>query len=145
MNSEAKKWKNLERKKFTKKATHLKEIKEKEKIRELEKCPQEKSEFESLSIFDKNRIDAMVKEKVVVSSIGDVELDDDEIALLSLPPEFALRKRLISVEMKTDAQMGMAKVRFQLHKEELAKDYDDNDDIALIEISRNVRSSQRLN
>lgn len=99
VNSEAKVWRNIERKKkFTKKATHLKEIKEKEEIRELEKCPQEIKEFENLSIFKKVRIEAMVKQKVEVSSIGEVELDD----VLSLPPKFAVRKRLNSVEMTSD-------------------------------------------
>ena len=78
VNFEAQKWRKFERHKFSKKASHLKTIKENEEIRELEKCPQEISEFQELSIFERKRIEKMKKEKVVVSSIGGVELDEDE-------------------------------------------------------------------
>ena len=54
----------------------------------------------------------MEKEKVVVKSISEVDLDEDEIALLSLPPKFAIRRRLNSIDMKTDTQMGLAKTRY---------------------------------
>lgn len=92
----------FERTKFSKKANHLKQIKENKERIELEKCPEEIREYENLSIFNKDRIENMTKEKVVVSSIGEVELDEDEIALLNLPPKFAVRKRLNSIDMETD-------------------------------------------
>ena len=44
---------------------------------ELEKYPIEIKEYNKLSIFDKGRIEEIRNEKLVVSSIGNIELDDD--------------------------------------------------------------------
>ena len=68
------------------------------------------------------------KEKVEVTKIGNVSLDKDEIALLSLPPKFAVRKRLDSLTMQTDVEMSMAKVRYQTSKEEGVREIDSEDD-----------------
>ena len=80
--------------------------------------------------FARQQSSRLEAEKVDVKSIGEVELDEDEIALLSLPPKFAIRRRLKSIDMKTDAQMALAKCRYQIHREEQFKDeiVDENND-----------------
>ena len=65
------------------------------------------------------------KDILKVKKIGELELDSDEEALLKLPPKFAVRRRLCSIEMKTDLEMGVLKVRYQIHKEEDDKDSKD--------------------
>ena len=60
-----------------------------------------------------------------MSRIGKVELDSDEIAVLKLPPKFAIRRRLTETEMQTEIQMGMAKVRYQTHKEDLVREIEE--------------------
>ena len=62
------------------------------------------------------------KEKVEVIKIGEVKLDKEEEELLKLPPKFAVRKRLDSLSMEVDKEMCMAKVRYQLQKEDLVKE-----------------------
>ena len=117
VNKEAVNWRNIERKKYTKKMDHLNKIRKIEEEKQLEICPQEIIEFADLSIFNKDKMRNLKKQNVEVAAIGEVELDDDEIALLSLPPKFAIRRRLDEIEMETDNEMSMAKMRYQLHRE----------------------------
>ena len=63
-------------------------------------------------------MEKLEKEKVEITKIGKVVLDREETALLSLPPKFAIRKRLDSISMQTDVEIGMAKVRYQTAKED---------------------------
>ena len=53
VNCEVRKLRKFERTKFSKKANHLKQIKENKERIELEKCPEEIREYENLSIFNK--------------------------------------------------------------------------------------------
>ena len=53
----------------------------------------------------------------VISKIGKVDLDDDEIAVWRLPPKFAIRRKLDVLDMRTYLEMATAKVRYQIHKE----------------------------
>ena len=63
-------------------------------------CPEELSDYCGISIFKKEKMLALVKEKVEVSVIGEVKLDQDEKDLLCLPPKFAIRRRLKSIDMQ---------------------------------------------
>ena len=69
----------------------------------------------------------MSKEEVKVETIGKVKLDKDEKELLKLPPKFAVRKKLNSVAMEVDSEMCMAKVRYQKKKEDLVKEFEDEE------------------
>ena len=116
INSEAKRWRKLERSKYQSKVEHLKRIRKEEEIRKLQECPQEIIDYKDIIVFNKSEFDKMKKENVEISRIGNVELDRDEIAILKLPPKFAIRRKVKETEMQTELQMGMAKVRFQTHK-----------------------------
>ena len=84
-------------------------------------CPSEIEEFSEVSIFSKEKMMLLKKETVNVTVIGDVKLDSDERQLLCLPPKFAVRRRLKSIDMKTDLEMGLAKVRLQINKEKMVR------------------------
>jgi len=117
INREAKQWRKLERRKYVQKVNHLRTVKKIEEEKVLESCPQEMLEFSGLSIFSKEKIEAMRKEKVKVEAIGEVDLDKDEIALLSLPPKFAVRRNINEIDIQTDNELCMAKTRYQIHRE----------------------------
>ena len=129
INGEAKRWRKCEKSKYTSKVEHIKRLRKEEEIRFLEECPHEISAYKELTIFDKKKFDKLIKEKAEVSRIGNVELDDDEIAILKLPPKFAIRGKLKRTEMQTEMQMGMAKIRYQNHKEEAVREIDEFDEI----------------
>ena len=97
----------------------------------------------NLIIFNKEEFSKLKKEVTKISRIGNVKLDSDEVALLKLPPKFAIRRNLNEIEMQTEIQMGMAKVRYQTHKEDLVRDIDDELDNE--EIERNNKKRKKLN
>ena len=79
----------------------------------LIECPQEIIDYKDIKIFSKREMEEMRKGEVEVSKIGDVKLDDDEISVLKLPPKFAVYRKLDTLDMKTETEMAMAKVRYQ--------------------------------
>ena len=98
---------------------------------DLEICPQEIKEFECLSIFNREKMNSIKKQKVEVTPIGNVDLHEDEIALSSLPPKFAIRRTLDEVDIETDYEMCMAKTRYQIHRERKllnSKEYNGEDE-----------------
>ena len=141
INGEARRWKKLERSKFQSKIQHIKRLREEAKIKSLRECPPEIKEFANLRIFSKKRFDELKKENVDVSRIGDVKLDSDEISILKLPPKFAIRKKLTETDMQTEVQMGMAKVRYQHHKEDMVRKIDELDET---ENSENVVKRRKM-
>ena len=129
INTEIKKVRQKERIKFERKVSHLKDIKIKEEIKKLEECPEEIIKYKDVKIFSKTEMDKLSKEKVEITRIGEIELDENETALLSLPPKFAVRRRLCSISMQTDVEMGMSKVRYQIQKEDSVREIGENDEL----------------
>ena len=83
----------------------------------------------------------MRKEIVEVSTIGEVNLDEDERALLKLPPKLATRRKLEFADMRTDIEMGAAKIRYDTHKENSFKDIGEEDEI---EDNRKMKRRKQL-
>ena len=48
--------------------------------------------------------------------IGKVKADEDELAVLSLNPKFAVMKKLVETEMEQDIEMCLAKLRYETRK-----------------------------
>ena len=129
VNNEAKKWRRVEKSKYNTKANHLFNLRQMEEENKLQTCPAEISTYKNIKVFNKIEMEAMKKEKVEIESIGDVELDPDEKALLSLPPKFAVRRKLSKLDQKTDLELCMAKVRMQTHKENRIREIEGNNNI----------------
>jgi len=118
INKEMKNVRKVERMKYDKKAQHLKNIREEQEIQKLEKCPIELNEYREIIALSKKKTEELEKVLPEVNTIGKVELDNDEKAVLRLPPKFAIRRRLDSLSMQTEIEMGMAKTRYQVAREE---------------------------
>ena len=138
--NEMRKVRMVERKKYEAKAQHLKNIREREEIEKLEICPTEIEEFREIIALSKKKTEEIEKDTPEVNTIGKVELDSDEMAVLRLPPKFAIRRRLDSLTMQTEIEMGMAKTRYQVAKEESIKQLGIED-----EIEDKTRKKQRVN
>ena len=102
INNAAKKGRKMERSKFNKKVEHLNKIKLPTEIEKLQECPPDIKEYRNTIVFDKVEFDKIEKEETTISRIGEVELDSDEVALLKLPPKFAIRQSLKDSEMQTE-------------------------------------------
>ena len=127
INGEAKCWRKREKSKYDSKASHIKNIRKLDEEKQLETCPRELEEYRELKIFSKREMEKLEKEEVVISKIGKVELDKDELALLKLPPKFAVINKLDELDMKTDIEMAGAKMRYQFHREEEIRELEDGE------------------
>ena len=94
INGEAKSWRKREKSKYESKDEHIRNLRNIEIEKMLETCPRELNEYIELKIFKKGEMENMIKEEVVISKIGKVDLDQDEIAILKLPPKFAVINKL---------------------------------------------------
>ena len=67
INGEAKKWRNTEKRKYIKKADHIRKLRLEEEERELQTCPKELEEYRDLKIFSKKEMENLIKEEVTIS------------------------------------------------------------------------------
>ena len=95
----------LERQKYETKADHLKYIREKKETEKSEKCPEELDEYRDIKVLKRELIEKIEKEFPLAKTIGKVELDEDEKAILRLPSKFAVRRRLYRLTMQTEIEM----------------------------------------
>ena len=95
----------------------------------MDECPKKIYQYKDITVFNKLEMENLKKETVEISKIGEVDLDEDERALLKLPPKFAMRKNLSTVNMRADLEMGAAKVRYQVHRENSFKEISEEDNI----------------
>ena len=106
------------RQKYDKKLTHLKEKYMDDKERRMDIIPEELEEFRDLAIFNKEKFDNIETEVPTVVKYGEVELSEDEEAVLRMHPKMAIVTRLEQGYMELNQEIGYTKVRWQLRKEE---------------------------
>ena len=82
--------------KYRQKIDHLGNVrrKEEEKRKSRVEIPDEIKIYKDCIIFDEERFSSMKEAETGRKTIGKVELDEDEKAALSLPPNFAIMKFL---------------------------------------------------
>ena len=93
---EDKRWRNLERSKYSSKVEHLNKIRLEEEERMLQKCSTELEEYREFKVSNKIEMANMSEQDIEMSRIGKVELDENELAVLRLPSTFAVRRKLAS-------------------------------------------------
>ena len=74
--------------------------------------------MENLSIFSKKRFDDKKTYEYEVETIGEVTLTNNERMILRLPPKFAVEENLPAEGLALDEEMGFAKARMTICKEE---------------------------
>ena len=73
--------------------------------------------------FNEEKFSTLKKAKIGRLTIGNVEIDEDETAALSLHPNFAILKYLDEEEMERDIELGLTKIRLEKRNvEERKKD-----------------------
>ena len=122
------------RQKYMSKIAHLKRKFEKRKAEAKAKKPVQMSGFEGAKVFTSEFNDISIDD-ITVSQVGSVILPEKEKAVLRLHPKFAVRDMIDDEEIEFQEELGWAKLRFKLLKEEeerLDSD-DDEDDLTMTE------------
>ena len=90
--------------------------------------------YEGAKVFDKTEFDKIETDKIKVSKFGKLEVSGEEESALRLHPKFAILDKIDDEELDFQEELGYAKLRYTLLKEEEEKlDSDDEDDHKMTE------------
>jgi hypothetical protein len=102
------------REEYKSKIDHLR--KKFEKVRKDE-IPTDVIDYSSADVFDEEKYNNIKVEEISVTVIGQVELSDEERAVLRLHPKFAIRDEVTVENMEYEGELGNAKLRYELRRE----------------------------
>ena len=126
-------------KKYLNKTKYLEADRKREIVERLTIVPQGLEEFAECKIFNKEHMEKILPEKPEVTTIGKVDLDEEEKSILELNPKFAVLKRLNLLEMEQDIEVGIGKIRYEFRrKQELKRE------LEIYESEYGERASKRL-
>ena len=104
------------RAKYKCKLAHLK--KKFAKKVELAVKPVNLDEYNSAKVFDKKEFDGITPSEIQVSIVGNLVLSEEVKSVLRLHPKFAIREKIEDEELDFQQELGYAKLRYQLNREE---------------------------
>ena len=115
----------LIKQKNEKKIRWLREKNLKKEDKSEKQIPDILSKYEEINIFQ-NKTDVKENEsEIKVMVIGEVQIDDEELSVLKLPPDFAALANLSEEDFLHDEEMAMAKLRWE-KKKMIEEDLGDN-------------------
>ena len=110
------------KKKYEEKLKHLKDKYGKIRKEQIEKIPEEIEQFKEAKVFSSKYNDESETEvQPTVTVIGDLKVSDEELAVASLHTKFCVLPNLKIEEYWHDLEMGFAKLRYQLARENSEK------------------------
>ena len=118
----AQKTKETLKTKYDNKFEHLRDKYEEDKEKKMDTVPEEMEEYRELAIFSREKFDRIEVEIPTVVKYGDIELNEDEEAVLRLHPKMAMVARLDQGYMDLNQEIGYTKLRWQMRKEEEEED-----------------------
>ena len=107
--------------KYDKKFEHLKDKYRDDKEKRIDMVPEELTEFRDIAVFNKEKFDSMEIQVPEIVKYGEVEMNDDEEAVMRMHPKMAVMTRLDPGYTELNQEIGYTKVRWQLMKEEEEK------------------------
>ena len=103
--------------KYDQKLKYIGNKKEREKEEKLDMIPRGLEGYKNAKVFDKGKFDDLEIQSYEITVIGDVELSEEEKKVLRLHPKFALLQDLDMEDMELDIELGCAKLRYQIGRE----------------------------
>ena len=74
-------------------------------------------EFNSLSIFDREKYERLKELTYEITYVGDVTLSNVEKSILRMPPQFSIIETLQEGTIEFEQELSYGKLRIQLNKE----------------------------
>ena len=100
------------REKYKNKIEHLAAHRESEKREKLEIIPLGLEKYASCNVFNKEKMYSMKPQEISHKMIGEINISEEERAVLNLNTKFAVLKRLNQIDMEQDLELGLAKIRY---------------------------------
>ena len=117
LNAEAEDVRKTTREDNLAKIDHLHKKFKKKKEEEEQEIPENVKEYAKAKVFNKETYNNIEIEEISVTVIGQVELSDEENAVLRLHPKFSIRDDITEENLDFEQELGYAKVRYELRKE----------------------------
>ena len=117
LKSEARNKKKELRIKYSKKIEHLLKKYRQDDEDKLDAILKGMENLEDLSIFDRDKFNAIMNKDYEVTVVGDVDLTENERKVLRLHPKFSVIQDLPEDALDLDGELSYAKLRMQISKE----------------------------
>ena len=117
LRSESAKEGEMHESKYKEKIQHLKNKYRESMDDKVNKIPTGMEAFASLSIFNQEKFDKIKKETYKVTTLGDIEIDDDEECVMRLPPKFGILERLTREDFAFQQELCYTKIRMKIGQE----------------------------
>ena len=124
LQNEAKEMKNTGYMKYKEKIAHLRRRHKAEEKEKLDIVPEEISEFSALSVFKNEKFDQIIKDKITITLVGQVTIDEDEEAAMKLPPNFSVMQKLPKDGLAYEQEASYAKLRMDLRRKKEQEEED---------------------
>ena len=92
--------------KYDNKIEHLKNKYKDDKEKRLDMVPEEMAEFRDIAVFNKERFEKMEVQVPEIVKFGEVELNEDEEAVMRMHPKMAVMARLEQGYMELNQEIG---------------------------------------
>ena len=85
--------------------------------------PEDLKKFEDIMIFDKTKYENLKNDSYQIKIIGNVELSNDEKAVLRLHPKFCVLENLTLTRLEQKQKAVMAMLRMEISKQQKNKEF----------------------
>ena len=124
--------------KYKKKIAHIKDKYRRQENEIQEEIPADMEEYAQLRVFSKDEYDKITPQRYDPMIIGDVEISEEEKAILRLHPKFAVRPDLHQGGLEDEQEFGNAKMRMEISRQD-GEEYDEKEDLKQQECEARTR------
>ena len=117
LRSAARAVKSSYKQKYRHKITHLQKKYKEDEEDKLDKIPEDIEEFKELSVFSKAKFEKIIPVIYDTASVGEMQHDEDEKAILCLNPGFSVMQNLPKGGLEFEKETSYAKARMEIGKE----------------------------
>ena len=117
LRTEARLVKTEYKEKYKNKLEHLLRKYREDEDSRMDKVPENLQEFSNLSVFDKNKFSKVTAVTYDARVVGEVEVDEDEKAILRMNPKFSINQNLQEGGFEFEQEQAYAKARMEIGKE----------------------------
>ena len=107
--------------KYEEKLEHLRKKYVENNEEKVKKMTEGIEEFIDAKVFNHNEFEKIEAETYEITIVGDVALTDEEKSILKLHPKFAIPAKLDEENLEFEFELGVAKLRMEIGREEAEK------------------------
>ena len=117
LRGEAEEIRRIQEEKYREKVAHIEKRYRDTEIEELS-APENMKEYGHIRVFDEEKYEEIIKDRIEVPTIGEIELTEEEKTVLRRNPKFAILQNLEENTIKEDMEKAYSLIRMELRDED---------------------------